>query len=115
MARNKRHCRTLPDGRLAITTLDCEDNANTEVYRCHKTQFELGREYLNTPSNVEGYTTITELGLDWRNLVHFIDWVRWGEPLPLTDCDCIDVSELPKDRTNRNKWALRGHRIIIKK
>jgi hypothetical protein len=114
MSRNKRHCHQLPDGRLAITTIDCEDNDNTEVDKCHKTQFELGRAYLNTPSNVEGYTTITELGLNWRNLVHFIDWVRWGEPLPLTDCHCIDESQIPTDRSQRNKWALQGHSIIIR-
>ena len=113
MSRHKRHCRTLPDGRLVISSIDCEDNDDTEVTKCHKTQFELGRPYLKTPSNIEGYTTITEMGLNWRNMVHFIDWVRWGDPLPLADCHCVDVSELPVDRSNREKWALQGHRIII--
>ena len=113
MSRDKRHCRTLPDGTLAISSLGCDDNDSHEVDKCRKTQFSLGRQYLEEPSSVEGYTTITELGLNWRNLVHFIDWIRWGEPLPLTECDCIDVSELPVDRSNRDKWVLANHRIVI--
>ena len=113
MSRSKRHCRTLPDGSLSISQINCEDNDDNEVSECHKVQFELGRKYLNTPSNVEGYTTITELGLNWRNLVHFVDWVRWNEPLPLSDCHCIDVSQIPTDRSKRDKWVLQGHSILI--
>jgi len=111
---NKRHLRTMPNGSLAITTLSCEDNASNEVDLCRKTQFELGREYLIEPSGAAAYSTITELGTDWRSLVHFVDWVRWDEPLPLDECHCVDVSELPSDRSKRGDWVLQGRKVVVK-
>ena len=114
MARNKRHLRTMPDGTLAITTLNCEDTDPREVDLCRKTQFEIGREFLTEPANVDAYKTVSGLGSDWRLLVHFSDWVKWDEPLPLEPCHCVDVSELPSDRSKRDDWALEGRRVVIK-
>jgi len=114
MSHDKRHIRTLPDGTLSITSVSCDDNDPAEVDICHKAQFELGREYLKEPSGVDAYRTIAELGPAWRSSVHFVDWVRWGEPLPLEECHCVDVSELPTDRDSRDRWALVGRKIVVK-
>jgi hypothetical protein len=104
----------MPDGCLAITSLNCEDNDRREVDLCQQIQFELGREFLAEPSNVDAYTTVAELGSNWRLLVHFSDWVKWNEPLPLEPCHCVDVSELPRDRSRRDDWVLKGHRVVVK-
>lgn len=113
MTRNKRHLRTMPDGNLVISIMNCEDDAPDEIFLCRKTRFEIGREYLVEPSGVDAYSTITELGADWRSLVHFVDWVRWNEPLPLDECHSVDASELPLDRSSRARWALVGLTIVI--
>jgi len=110
---NKRHCRTLPDGRLAVTQLVCEDNAEDEIALCEKTRFELGRIALAAPRSESGRAAVLLLGENWRNLVHFSDWSTWGEPMPLEACHCVDVSELPLERDKRNKWILKDHRVII--
>jgi len=113
MSHDKRHLRTLPDGRLAISSLSCEDNDPREVELCRKTQFEIGRQYLTEPTGEDAYRTITTLGTDWRAMVHFLDWVDWGESLPLDACHCIDVKDLPNDRATRNDWALKGRKVVI--
>jgi hypothetical protein len=111
---NRRHCRTLPDGRLAITHLACEDHAPDEVGLCDKAGFELGRSVLTPPKSEAGRAAVLILGEDWRQLVHHTDWKTWGEKMPLDACHCVDVSELPSDRTRRMEWVLRGQRIVIK-
>jgi len=114
MSHNKRHIRTLPNGTLAISTFTCDDDAANEVDICHKTQFELGREFLKEPSGPDAFRTIIELGDDWRSLVHFTDWIRWDEPLPLKACHCVDVKDLPSDRSTRDNWKLEGRKVIVK-
>jgi hypothetical protein len=114
MSHDKRHLRTLPTGELVITAMSAEDNAPNEIEACHKAQFELGRQYLVEPSGVDAFRTIAELGDDWRSLVHFVDWVGWNEPLPLDECHCVNVSELPEDTSTRDHWALQGGKVIIR-
>ena len=104
----------MPDGTLAISSFACEDNDPSELDICRRTQFALGREYLAEPSGVEAYRAITELGSAWRFRVHFADWIKWNEPLPLAACHCVDVKDLPTDRSERDNWALVGRKIVVK-
>jgi hypothetical protein len=110
---NRRHCRTLPDGRLAITHLVCEDHAPDEIEMCDKAGFELGRTALTPPKSEAGRAAVLILGDDWRRLVHYADWKAWGETMPLDACHCVDVSELPSDRVQRSKWVLKDRKIVI--
>lgn len=112
MTRLNRHIRTLPDGRLAITQVNCEDGDPSEETRCKKAQFELGRKELVKPLSGPGSTTIRNLGSSWRFAVHYLDWVKWELPMPLGPCRIISVHDLPASREYRNNWQDTGLAIV---
>jgi len=86
MPRTKLHTRTLPDGDVVTSSLNCDDDDVREVDLCGKTGFEIGRPWLPLPRSQDGKAAVLLLGEDWRHGVHYSDWMSWGENMPLGDC-----------------------------
>ena len=93
MARTKLHTRTLPDGNVVTSSLNCDDDDQREIDLCKKTAFEIGRPWLPLPKSENGKAAMLLLGEDWRNGVHYSDWVSWGENMPLGACTVTRARE----------------------
>lgn len=116
MSKDTRHLTTLPDGRLAVTTLNCEDDSPDTAYLCAKTRFELGRKWMQASETtlttwVEEHpgTEISPL-VHWQMNIHYVDFE--SEVLALV-CRPIHKNELPLDRSQRNRWVDTGSQVII--
>jgi len=96
MSHNNRHITTLPDGRLAIISLGCEDGAPEETRFITKTLFELSRSEIKPPDGM----TDKKIA-EWRNMVHFDEYTG---AVPLT-CRVCTVTDLPCEQLERASGA----------
>lgn len=97
---------TLPDGRLAITTLPANISPGSPQQRrlIDKTMFELSRTDLTPPDGL----TNEEIA-EWRVNSHFDDYT---DLIPLICRECDD-SELPTDRYFRDAWEDQTTAVIV--
>jgi len=115
MAHNNRHIHVTPDGDLHITIVTCEDGAPNEESLCKKAAFELYRPWMPSPMTAPGQAEVARLGslgLDWRYNIHYTDWIGCGES-DAPSCAIVRASDLPTDKTLRDRWVLNGGKVII--